>query len=275
MNDIPVLNVEEGTLPEAWEKALLEAWRKGIEIRTEYDKPGDPLSKECTMIIVVTDPFKEPRIHRWFPAGLENFETYRQEVVYGIHDDRVGEGRWPYSYHERLFSYDGMVKQMDFVIEKLCDVPYTRRAQAITWIPAKDTASNEPPCLQRVFFRLFPVGKDNGLILNMNTHWRSRDAFKAAFMNMWALIDLQREIAEQIEQRLKVPVKIGRYMDVSDSFHIYSSDFKEFHHFLKNVYNKPLEERVWTTKFAKPFFEKAREKIVQELAKKKTRGERN
>ena len=36
----------------------------------------------------------------------------------------------------------------------------------------------------------------------MNTHWRSRDAYKAAFMNIF-LTDLQREIATKISEKLE------------------------------------------------------------------------
>ncbi|MCK7472406.1 MAG: hypothetical protein MZV49_00060 [Rhodopseudomonas palustris] len=39
-----------------------------MPIRTEYDKPGDPPSRDCTMLWTVEDPFAEPRIHRAFPG---------------------------------------------------------------------------------------------------------------------------------------------------------------------------------------------------------------
>ncbi len=75
-NEIPVLKVEGKTLPEAWEKAVIETWTKGLDIKTEYDKEGDPPSKDCTMIMVVTEPMSEPRIHRAFPGALEDLEVY-------------------------------------------------------------------------------------------------------------------------------------------------------------------------------------------------------
>ena len=81
MKDIPVIKVEAKTLPEAWEKAVMATWNDGLDIKTEYDKAGDPQSKDCTMIIVIDEPMKEPRIHRAFPGGLEDLEIYRQEVV--------------------------------------------------------------------------------------------------------------------------------------------------------------------------------------------------
>lgn len=54
---IPTLHVIGKTLPEAWEKAVLACWEKGAAIETEYDRPGDPPSRDCTMMWVVEDPF--------------------------------------------------------------------------------------------------------------------------------------------------------------------------------------------------------------------------
>ena len=106
--DIPVLKVEGQTLPEAWEKAVIETWNNGIDIKTEYDKEADPPSRDCTMIMVVHNPMAEPRIHRAFPGGLEDLEIYTQEVVDGVHDHWINpeEGKWTYTYHKRLFGYE-------------------------------------------------------------------------------------------------------------------------------------------------------------------------
>ena len=127
-NEIPVIRVEGMTLPEAWEKAVMATWKDGLDIKTEYDKQGDPMSKDCTMIMVVNEPMKEPRIHRAFPGGLEDLEVYRQEVVDGIHDHWIKpeEGKWTYTYHQRLTSYpiEGVeIDQIDYIIKKLTTTP--------------------------------------------------------------------------------------------------------------------------------------------------------
>jgi hypothetical protein len=83
---MPVISITAECLPEAWEKAVLAVWDQGYEVKTQYDKPGDPPSKDATVMIAVTDPFNEPRIHKNFPGGPEELEAYRQEVVSGIHD---------------------------------------------------------------------------------------------------------------------------------------------------------------------------------------------
>jgi len=220
------------------------------------------------MIMVCKDPFKEPRIHRCFPAGLDTLEIYRQEVVNGVHDHWINpaEGKWTYTYHERLFSYksDGKtVDQMKYVVDKLSEVYYSRRAQAITWKTSYDPETDDPPCLQRIWFRMFE-NSNTELVLNMNTHWRSRDAYKASFMNIFALTDLQKIIAGQISSKINRKVVAGRYTDVADSFHIYGSYYNEFKRFLDTVKTRKFEERVWNSEFAVDFFEDAKKQLEQE-----------
>ncbi|RKY69519.1 MAG: hypothetical protein DRQ02_00750 [Candidatus Latescibacterota bacterium] len=268
--NIPMLAVSGRTLPEVWENSLLELWQNGVPIRTEYDRPEDPPSRDCTMVMLVEEPFAEPRIHRAFPAGLQDLEIYRQEVVDGVHDSWIApeEGKWTYTYHQRLFCYplgEETIDQMNYIIEKLSQVDYTRRAQAITWNPKLDPSTYDPPCLQRVWFRILKNHKGEP-VLNMNTHWRSRDAYKAAFMNMFALTELQKYVAEKISQlRTDWPkVTPGRYLDISDSYHIYGSYFEEFKGFLETVEKRTFQHRTWTTKFAEPFFQEARERLKRE-----------
>jgi len=264
---IPVLKVEGKTLPEAWEKAVIETWRNGIDIKTEYDKASDLPSRDCTMIMVVNEPMSEPRIHRAFPGGLEDLETYTQEVVDGIHDHWIKpeEGKWTYTYHKRLFGYETegeVIDQINQLISKLSKVPFSRRAQAITWNPKLDPPTDDPPCLQRLFCRI--VDKNEKLFLDMNSHWRSRDAYKAAFMNIFALTKLQAKIAEEISNNINKDVGVGRYADITDSFHIYGSYAQEFKNFLNLIESRSFEERTWSTEFANPFFEKAKRKIEKE-----------
>src|SRR4030042_3745602 len=82
---LPVISITADCLPEAWEKAVLAVWDKGLDVETQYDKPQDPPSTTPTVIITITDPFAEPRIHKNFPGGPAELEVYRQEGDQG-HD---------------------------------------------------------------------------------------------------------------------------------------------------------------------------------------------
>ncbi len=263
---VPVISITADCLPQAWEKAVLAVWDNGIEVKTQYDKPTDPPSKDATVIITVTDPFAEPRIHKNFPGGPAELEAYRQEVVDGIHDHWIdpAAGKWTYTYHQRLFAYNG-IDQIQYIIDKLSDVNHTRRAQAITWMPTVDPQTDHPPCLQRIWCRL--VADSNGTRrLNMNTHWRSRDLYKAWFMNVYAITDLQRIIAEEISRKINQQVAVGRYVDVSDSLHIYGSYFHDVSKEVKKMRQSPFTERSWQS--THPAFEimtkEAREKLVKD-----------
>ncbi len=242
------IHIVEEHLPVAWERAVIACWETGESFPTEYDRPGDPNSRDVSALIHVTRPFDEPRIHRAFPGGLEDLEKYRAEVLYGVHDHWIdpAAGKWEYTYHERLFEYaagDGVVyDQIAAVVAKLKEVPHTRRAQAVTWQVWNDMTIDDPTCLQRLWFRIGD-GK-----LHMNIHIRSNDAFKAGFMNMYAFTELQREVADA------VGVEPGEYIHIADSFHIYGSYFEDFQGFLQSVSSREADQRVYTTDFAGPFF---------------------
>lgn len=274
--NIPVLKICENTIPSAYEKAIRAVWDNGISIRTEYDRPEDPPSRDATVIICVNQPFSQPRFHRSFADGLGGLAEYVMEVVHGAHDYWVKpleeivkasdskDTHWTYTYHERLFEYkieDKIVNQIDYLINKLSQTGYTRRAQAITWNPKLDPPTEDPPCLQRVWGRLCEDG-EGGYVFNMNTHWRSRDLFKAWFENVIALTTLMRKTAEAISKKIGKRVSLGRYVDICDSMHIYGSYFREIEgdpkkgikSFFERLESRSFKDRTWDSKFVKPYF---------------------
>ena len=103
VSGIPVLTAEGDCIARAWENAMLALFAGGCDVRTQYDKPGDPPSKDATMIITVHDPLAEPMIHRDFPGGLEELQEYVMEVCDGIKDhcvrDAARPGRHPLGIH--------------------------------------------------------------------------------------------------------------------------------------------------------------------------------
>jgi len=219
-------------IPEAWELSLVKLREVGRIVDTEYSER----SIDAPAIIVVEEPLSEPRIH--IKGLVGNLFEYVREVLEGVHDRLVEEGKVEYTYHERLFRYklpDGrVVNQIDKAIEKLRKVPYTRRAQAITWQPWRDLETDHPPCLQRVWFRVV----DGRLV--MHVHMRSNDAFKAAFMNMYAFTELQRYVAQRLG------VEVGYYMHVADSYHVYERDWKWFTAFVEQV-RRGESKKYWRT----------------------------
>lgn len=287
--NLPIIVVQEANLALAWEVAVLKCWHEGARIPTQYDKPGDPPSRDCMAIIRIDDPFAEPRIHRAFPGGPTELEAYRQEVVDGIHDHWVdpANGKWEYTYHERLFNYTAnvrecvtlapgeaalqdnepvVVNQIACLVDALVEAPHTRRAQAITWKPWEDNGIHDPACLQRIWCRIF----EDRLVMNVNI--RSNDAYKAGFMNMFAFTDLQRYIAAEVSERLGHTILPGCYTHVADSFHIYGSYFAEFQGFLDHLNTRSFDQRTWTSEEMEPLFVEAREQIARSIIREQETG---
>lgn len=266
--NIPVLMVEGRSLAEAWEKSLMELNARGCDIKTEYDKPDDPPSKDSTMTIVVQEPLSEPMIHRDFPGGLEDLQEYVLEVLEGIKDHCIrdasdpNDSRWEYTYHQRLFSYaipgvEQVYDQIEIIAEKLAKVPYTRRAQAITWKVWEDNTCYDPACLQSIWCRLL-AGENGVWSLNTNVRFRSNDAYKAAFMNMFALTQLQAKIAARITELSGRKIELGRYVHQADSYHIYGSYFEEFRNrFLKAIGTRSFEQRTYRYEDMREIMEEA------------------
>jgi len=272
MKGIPVLHVEADCIARAWELSLVELHQKGCSLKTEYDKPEDPPSKDATMIITIADPLGEPMIHKDFPGGPVELQEYVMEVCDGIKDhlvrkpDDPKDTRWEYTYHQRLFGYQVPGKQaydqIDILARKLAKTPHSRRAQAITWKVWEDNDCYDPACLQSVWCRLLEeAGRP---VLSMNVRFRSNDAYKAAFMNIFALVQLQRRIAARITELGGRPVEIGRYVHMVDSYHIYGSYFHEFERrFLGALQKRTFEQRTMRYADVREMMEEARPAILE------------
>ena len=213
--------VKAGTVAEGWEKAVLQCWTLGSEVPTEYGE----MSKELLgLLVIVEKPFEEPRVHRGDinVALTGSLQKYYDEVLRGTLDQAVKEGKIHYTYHERLFSYPPeSISQIDLIVKKLTESGFSRRAQAITWYPERDVGVDSPPCLQTVWCTI----REDRLV--MHTTWRSRDIFRAMHMNMLALTELQKVMANQLN------VEVGPYLDFSNSAHIYEKSYEDVERFAK------------------------------------------
>ncbi len=266
MKNIPILIVEGKTLAEAYEKALISLYKNGIKYKTQYDKPGDPLSLDATMNITVLEPLTDPMIHKAFPGGIEDLKEYVLEVegaknhwVKNINDSE--DTRWEYTYHGRLSAYGTWkelkegesivaghfnINQIENVIQKLVKQPYTRQAQMITWMPNLDLDCYDPPCLQSLWYRIVE-DEDGTRWLNCNIRFRSNDAWGASFMNLFGFAQFNREIiALGIEKQTGNKIQLGRMNWHADSYHIYGKDLEEAEQrFFSRLDKTKFEDRVY------------------------------
>ncbi len=201
------------TLPEAYHKALLALSEKG-EVTDCAD--WNTTQKEVSMTMIVEQPLKEPMISKLFIGGPKELEQYRQEMLYGILDFEVQRGNWEYTYHAR------MGDQIQFVIDELKRNPSSRRAVICIRTP-EDMGSDDPACMQHLQY-FVRDGKLECKIL-----FRSNDACKASFMNAFALILLQKMIADG------VGVEMGSYVHRANSYHCYERDFEMLEGYVKRI----------------------------------------
>jgi thymidylate synthase len=224
------------------------------------------------MCITIHHPLEEPMLHRDFPGGPEDLQEYVMEVLEGIKDHLVrdvrdpSDTRWEYTYHQRLFRYAvpslTPIDQIDLICRKLAETPYTRRAQAITWKVWEDNECYDPACLQSIWCRIL---EEEGVpVLSMNVRFRSNDAYKAAFMNIFALVQMQKMIAARVSERLGREVRVGRYVHFADSYHIYGSYFREFEgRFLGALTKRSFEQRTMRYDDVRDLMEEARPRILE------------
>ena len=188
------------TLPAAYHMALRKLWACG---ETTECPDYNTKQRELSMNMVVYEPLKEPMISKLFIGGYRELEQYRQEMLDGILDFEVDKGNWAYTYHYRI------APQIPFIIEELKRNPYSRRAVVDVNAPSSD-----PACLQHIQY-FVRDGK-----LHCKTLFRSNDAAKATFMNAFALIMLQKRIADELG------LEVGSYTHRANSFHCYAADFE-------------------------------------------------
>ena len=280
MKNIPVLHVSDTSLAGAYEKAIVKLFNEGLPMRTQYDREKDPPSLDSTMNITVENPWSDPMIHKAFPGGIEDLREYVMELQ-GVKDHWMKsmndpeDTRWEYTYHWRLQDYGTWkeysektkeqiivgpfrVNQIEAVIYKLSQQPFTRQAQMITWMPNIDLTCYDPPCLQSLHYRVVEVA-DGAWYLNCNVRFRSNDAWGANFMNMFGVIQLNKEvIARGIAEKTGRVVELGRLNWHADSYHIYGKDIEDVEKRLISRIKEPFQKRVFN------FFDSAIQEIYNE-----------
>ena len=286
--NIPVLNVTSDTLAMAHEKALVELYNKGVRFPTQYDKPGDPLSLDSTMNITILEPQKDPMIHLAFPGGVDSLKEYVMELsgakdhwIKNMNDPK--DTRWEYTYHGRLAEYGSWkelsddksikagqfsINQINAVVDKLVEQPFTRQAQMITWMPNIDLTCFDPPCLQSLWYRIME-DEDGVWWLNSNIRFRSNDAWGASFMNMFGFINFNKNIiANSVAEKTGKRVKLGRMNWQADSYHIYGKDIQTAKDLLfDRIDNSSFEERIFNfnDEYIQGMYNEAEQMVIDKI----------
>ncbi len=218
-----------GTAHDLVVKMVLE---KGWVLNTE-DREATIEFDEIALRI--EHPDTEPMVSPSSRFSRKFVEQYAHDLLFGT------SAVFEYDYHDRLYNWgtplvaEGTalhIDQIAYIVRKLASSQVSRRAMAITWNPYIDEQLDDCPCLQLVQCLV-----RNGH-LSMKVVFRSNDMLTAAGANMFALVHLQKYIAEQLG------LPLGYYTHISLVPHIYyKRDVNDIEPFCgKGEYIKPATE---------------------------------
>ena len=208
--------IREKQVAEAWPKMLDLIMKFGEIKETQY---GMKEKEILNTVMVIEDEHQE--LHPLLKVSEKKLAEYLPTVLTANKPAGLN-----YTYGERLFSYkveeNTEINQIQGIIEQLKKAPFTRRAVAITWNVEKDRNSKHPPCLVYHHFLV----RHNRLYLTAVL--RSNDMFKAWPLNTLALNELLRYVCKE------TGIKYGNLTVVSNSAHIYETDWEEVQNVLKD-----------------------------------------
>jgi thymidylate synthase len=196
-----------GTAHELVVKMVLE---KGRVLDTE---DGEATVEYDEIAVRVENPLTEPMVSPHSRFSRKFMQKYAEDLLNGT------SAVFEYDYHNRLFNWGDRlcsaeggplhIDQINYIVRKLASSPVSRRALAITWNPLVDERLDDCPCLQLVQC-LVRDGR-----LSMKVVFRSNDMLTAAGANMFALVHLQRAMADRLG------ILPGPYTHISLVPHIY------------------------------------------------------
>jgi thymidylate synthase len=197
------------TLATAHERIIRYILENGYYQFTE-DKEHT-IETDC-ITAVIDNPFRPDRISKFSPQKEMAANEYARQLIEG------SENTFDYTYHDQLFKWNEYYihgrkivhNQISYLIEKLQEIPESRRAVAIIFDPNKHQYTDKSvPCLQLLQL-LYRSGR-----LHMRTVFRSNDMLTASGLNMYALTQLQKHIADQLDYN------VGSYTHIALTPHIY------------------------------------------------------
>lgn len=205
---------------EVWLKILDAILRFGYKKQSQH---SDDQIELIGLVSIITD--EDPNNIKWedyFQFSREHFNNYLPQLM----DSKVNENV-NYTYGSKLRNFNG-INQIDAIAAQLKKAIFSRRAVAVTWNVLEDSNNPNSPCLDLIQ----ALVQDK---LHLTAYMRSNDMFRAWPENALALKSIQYEICE------KVGVTPGDLIIISNSAHIYSSNWED----AKNILKKYPARQSW------------------------------
>lgn len=225
--------ITANSIPDAWLKILDIVMKFGENKPSEY---GINQKEILNVLCVIENDSGE--IPKWMNISENDLENYYS--TFFSEEKKIDVS---YTYGERLFKYElshvenpsgkeisTTYNQIEHVIKKLKESPFTRRAIASTWKVKIDTESEHPPCLTQITWNV----KNNRI--HQTAVFRSHDIFGAWPLNAFALRKLQKDISQ------KTGIEIGSLIIFSNSAHIYENDWKRCNEILNENYRGKITQ---------------------------------
>lgn len=285
MGNLPLLVARGESIPEAWENSLLILDEDGL--RYKRDDPDDLGGEQlgARMAIEIANPDHPLLTHLCengqtaSPYGCLEYileimgvkNTWRQDLA--DEDDT----KWEYTYDDRLENYPtskGPFNQIEFIIQRLVERPWSRRTNAITWIPEIDTVERHTPCFQRMTFEeVANYDTEETSDLSMDYTMRSRNVVHAAPDNMKGFyVGFMCRVCDAVRERSGRDVRNGSLIEFTDNYHVSPRDRPKFDGVIKRIKEsrargEPIEKRAWTREYVLPMILEEKERLVEDLIK--------
>ncbi|MCG6552793.1 MAG: thymidylate synthase [Candidatus Magnetominusculus sp. LBB02] len=169
----------------------LEAWKELVFCLDRFGhmvelKPDERRKELQNVKVIVENPVEEDN-ELLMPFGFSIDEM--KEYQYRVMNDTIEKD---YSYGNRIRAYFD-VDALTACVEKLKKNHQNRRSFIVIWDPRTDLTeiTRKSPCMATIFFRVY----DDKLTLSAT--FRVHNAFDAWLKNLYALMALQRHVAEQ------------------------------------------------------------------------------
>lgn len=206
------------TIGEAWLQCLDIVRKFGVEKQSDF---GVKQKEVLNLVSIIAQDDKE--LAKFFAFSEEQLKEYLPSILSPEKPAKI-----TYTLGSRIFRREDKfdLNQVQKAVLELKTKPYSRRAIAVTW-KMEDNFSENPPCLTQIIWNI----QNNKLFQTMM--FRSQDIFSDYPMNLLALRELQKQVAE------KLNLPLGAMVCVSTSAHIYENKFAETEKTLKENYSDP------------------------------------
>ena len=218
--------IYETSVFRAWVKILDSILKFGSMKFSEYEEP----QKEVLNVMVTINGDLgnyeiEDDFLKYF--SRKDFENHISQVLNPEKPKSV-----EYTYGERIFKHRFGKNQLEYLVKKLSEAPYSRRALIVSWDHEIDQKTKNPPCI---------IGIQGIITGNYYSHTaiiRSNDMYAAWPLNIVGQIELAKKIVEEINKRCDANYSLLNVTTISISAHIYQHDFEKAERVVRENSNK-------------------------------------